>query len=203
MIYSKGIVYVTLLCFFVNKIKYNVLHLMQNMSSMNITILGHEIEGREKDYYSLTDIAKIYSKQRPSETIRTWLRNTQTVLFLEAWERLHNPDFNVDKFVAFRLAIQENHTTITMKRYMELGIGIVSKAGRYGGSFAHIEIALEFASWLDPNFKVYMFKTWIEMKTQSEQMNLDWHIDMLDRNTKENLNLLETLRATTKKVDKS
>ena len=105
---------------------------------------------RQDDYISLTDIAKIKDSDNPRYIIQNWLRNRNTIEFLGVWETLYNPDFNRVEFDAFRNQAGLNSFVMTPQKWIEAtqAIGIVSKAGRYGGTYAHKEIAFEFASWI-------------------------------------------------------
>lgn len=102
------------------------------------------------DYISLTDIAKIKDSDNPRYIIQNWLRNRNTIEFLGVWETLYNPDFNRVEFDAFKNQAGLNSFVMTPQKWIEAtqAIGIVSKAGRYGGTYAHKEIAFEFASWI-------------------------------------------------------
>lgn len=145
-------------------------------------------------YFSLTDIAKNIAERKPNQVIRDWLKNTNTLLFLEAWETVNSSkDVQMD---IFKLEAMRNDRKITIARYCELGgTGIFYSSGRYGGTYAHIEIALEFTSWLNPMFKAFFFKEWVRMKTiEVGKQNLNWHVHMLGRNVEEMANLLETLK---------
>ena len=115
--------------------------------------------GDTENYLSLTDIAKKRSA-RPAQTIFNWLRTRNTIEYLGAWEALHNPDFNVLEFEYFRNNAGLNSFTISASEWIEKtnAVGIKTKSGRYGGTYAHQEIALGFCYWLDPIFQVYVNK---------------------------------------------
>lgn len=118
-----------------------------------IKVLSHEITVasiKEEDYISLTDIARYKNQDRSDDLIRNWLRNRNTLEFLGIWEHLNNP--------GFRIQAGLNSFTLTPKQWIEKtgAIGIVSKAGRYGGTYAHKDIAFEFASWVSVEFKLYL-----------------------------------------------
>lgn len=131
---------------------------------------------REEDYISLTDIAK-YKSERSDDLIRNWLRNRNTIEFLGIWEQLNNPDFKPVEFDGFKKEAGLNSFSLTPKQWIEstAAIGIVSKAGRYGGSYAHKDIAFEFASWVSVEFKIYMIKEFQRLKEQ-EHKQLGWDI---------------------------
>ncbi len=104
----------------------------------------------EEDYISLTEIARHRDTERSDDLIRNWIRNQNTLEFLGIWEQTHNPDFNSVEFDGFRMQAGFNSFTLTPKQWIQRtqARGIVSRAGRYGGTFAHRDIAFEFASWL-------------------------------------------------------
>ena len=112
------------------------------------------------DFISLTDIAKLKDSDNPRYIIQNWLRNRNTIEFLGVWESLYNPEFNRVEFDAFRSQAGLNSFVMTPQKWIEAtgAIGIVSKAGRYGGTYAHKEIAFEFASWISVEFKLYLVK---------------------------------------------
>ncbi len=104
----------------------------------------------EKDYISLTDIARHRDAERSDYILQNWLRNRSTIEFIGLWEQLNNPSFNSIEFDGFKNLAGSNSFSLTPKRWIEAtnAIGIVSKTGRYGGTFAHKDIAFEFASWI-------------------------------------------------------
>lgn len=111
----------------------------------------------EHDYISLTDIARYKDAYATDDMIRNWLRNRNTIEFLGIWEQLNNPHFKPAEFDGFRKQAGLNSFTITPKQWIEktAAIGIVSRQGRYGGTFAHLDIALEFASWVSVEFTLW------------------------------------------------
>jgi hypothetical protein len=113
---------------------------------------------KRDDFLSLTDIAKIKDNDNPRYIIQNWLRNRNTIEFLGVWETLYNPNFNRVEFDAFRSQAGLNSFVMTPQKWVDAtgAIGIVSKAGRYGGTYAHKEIAFEFASWISVEFKLYL-----------------------------------------------
>lgn len=129
------------------------------------------------DFISLTDIAKIKDSDNPRYIIQNWLRNRNTIEFLGVWELLYNPEFNRVEFDAFRSQAGLNSFVMTPQKWVEAtnAIGIVSKAGRYGGTYAHKEIAFEFASWISVEFKLYLVKEFERLKTE-ELKQLGWDI---------------------------
>ncbi len=134
-------------------------------------------KGSEEDYICITDIAKHKDLSRSDDLIRNWLRNRNTLEFLGIWEQLNNPDFKSVEFDGFRMQAGLNSFTLTPKQWIEKtnATGIISKAGRYGGTYAHKDIAFEFAAWVSVEFKLYLIKEFQRLKEQ-EQKILDWDV---------------------------
>ena len=134
----------------------------------------------ENEYISLTDIARFRSSD-PRITIHSWLRNRDVVDFLGLWEALHNTDFKRSEFDTFKKDAGSNAFTFSIKKWTdEMGaVGIVSKSGRYGGGiFAHSDIAMEFASWISPEFKLYIVKDYQRLKSdESSRLSLNWNLN--------------------------
>jgi hypothetical protein len=132
---------------------------------------------KDEDYISLTDIARYKDSERTDYIIQNWLRNRNTVEFLGIWERLNNPDFKPIEFDGIRNQAGLNSFVLTAKRWTEAtgAIGITSKAGRYGGTYAHKDIAFEFASWVSVEFKLYLIKEFQRLK-EDERKTLGWDI---------------------------
>lgn len=151
------------------------------MAKTKITVQGLEIAIEHidtEDYISLTDIAK-QTERKPADSIADWLRNSATLRFLQTWEMLHNENFKVGQMQDFRLSATDNRKAISPKRYIEEtgAIGIISKSGRYGGTLAHADIAMEFCSWLSPEFKVYVIKEFKRLKAEeAERLGLSWSL---------------------------
>lgn len=145
-----------------------------------IEVLSQEINIRkynEEEYICITDIARYRHAERTDDLIRNWLRNRNTIEFLGLWEQLNNPDFNSVEFDGFRKQAGLNSFTLTPKQWIERtnAKGIISKAGRYGGTYTHKDIAFEFASWISVEFKLYLIKEFQRLKDQ-EQKQLGWDI---------------------------
>ncbi len=132
---------------------------------------------REEDYISLTDIAKHKNPDDPRFIIQNWMRTHFTIEFLGIWEQLNNPDFNRVKFEAVKNEAGSNAFVMTPTKWHKLtcAIGIISKAGRYGGTYAHKDIAFEFASWISAEFKLYLIKEFQRLK-ENELGKLEWNI---------------------------
>jgi hypothetical protein len=150
------------------------------MSSKKIEVKGTPItviSGREEDYLSLTDIARYKNSDHSDDLIRNWLRNRNTLEFVGIWEQLNNPAFNPVEFDGIRKQAGLNSFTLTPKQWIETtnAIGITSKAGRYGGTYAHKDIAFEFASWVSVEFKLYLIKEFQRLK-EAETQQLGWDI---------------------------
>ena len=145
-----------------------------------INVLNREVRFysvNEEDYISLTDIARYKDSKRTDYIIQNWLRNRNTIEFLGIWEHLNNPDFNPIEFDGIKKQAGLNSFILTAKRWTGLtgAIGIISKAGRYGGTYAHKDIAFEFASWISVEFKLYLIKEFQRLK-EYEQKQLGWDI---------------------------
>ncbi|MEL7530515.1 MAG: KilA-N domain-containing protein [Bacteroidota bacterium] len=151
------------------------------MAKQQINIDGLEISLKrvnEEDYISLTDMAKSRDNQRAAIVIQNWFRNSATVRFLIAWERQNNPDFKVSQMTDFKDFANDDRNAITAKRYIEMtgAIGIQSRSGRYGGTFAHVDIAFEFGSWLSPEFKLYLITEFKRLKEEEAiRINSGWN----------------------------
>jgi len=132
---------------------------------------------KDEDYISLTDIARYKNAEHTDDLIRNWLRNRNTLEFLGIWERLNNPGFNPVEFDGIKKQAGLNSFTLTPKQWIEAtaAIGIISKAGRYGGTYAHKDIAFEFASWVSVEFKLYLIKEFQRLK-EHERKTLGWDI---------------------------
>ena len=147
-----------------------------------ITAKGTEIVvitvGDENDYISLTDIAR-YKSDDPTATIQNWMRNKDVIEFLGLWEELNNPNFKPLEFEVFRNAAGANAFTLSPQKWIKAtnAIGISSKSGRYGGTFAHKDIAFEFASWISAEFKLYIIKDYQRLKTdENSRLALGWNL---------------------------
>ncbi len=133
----------------------------------------------ENDYISLTDMAKFKNHDRSDYIIQNWMRTRSTIEFIGLWEQLNNTNFNSIEFDGFRKDAGLNSFTLTPKNWINKtnAKGIVSKPGRYGGTFAHKDIAFEFASWLSPAFKLYLITEYQRLKgIESNKLNLEWNV---------------------------
>lgn len=133
----------------------------------------------EDEFISLTDMAKFRDSERTNYIIQNWMRTRNTIEFLGLWEQLRNTDFKSIEFDAFKNESGSNSFTLTPKKWIEStnAIGIISKSGRYGGTYAHKDIAFEFASWLSPTFKLYLITEYQRLKeVETNQYNLEWNV---------------------------
>ena len=133
----------------------------------------------EEDYICLTDMVR---GDEGSDHIRNWMRSRNTVEFIGLWETLHNPDFKGVEFDRFRKEAGLNSFNLTPKKWITAtnAIGIFSKSGRYGGTYAHKDLAFEFGSWISPMFKLLLLKEFQRLKEQeTNQYNLEWNVKRL------------------------
>ena len=131
------------------------------------------------DYISLTDIARFKDTSRSDYILQNWMRTKATIEFLGLWEHINNPEFNSIEFDGIRNEAGTNSFVLTPKRWISMtnAIGIKSKAGRYGGTFAHQDIAFEFASWISAEFKLFLIKEFQRLKQQEiEKQQIGWDI---------------------------
>ena len=154
------------------------------MAIVKSTINANGIEIRvnstdESDYISLTDIAKKRNPEFPADVIKNWMRSRSTIEFLGLWEKLNNPNFKLVEFDQFKQEAGTNSFVLPPQKWIDRtnAIGIISKSGRYGGTYAHTDIAFEFASWISPEFKLYIIKDYQRLKTdESHIKQIDWNI---------------------------
>jgi hypothetical protein len=132
------------------------------------------------DYISLTDIAKYRSPKDAFAIINNWMRSRSTIEFLGLWEELSNPGFKPLEFERFKTEAGSNYFLLSPQRWIEAtsAIGIVSKSGRYGGTYAHQDIAFEFASWISSEFKLYLIKEFRRLKEdENRRLSLAWNLN--------------------------
>lgn len=148
------------------------------MKNKEITALDQEIHINKDDYFSLTDIAKYKNPEDPRFVIQNWMRRIDTIQYIGLWEQLNNPNFNRVEFDTFRSEAGHNYFTMTPKKWIDgvNAIGIISKAGKYnGGTYAHKDIALQFASWISPEINLYIIKEFQRLKAD-EQKQIGWTV---------------------------
>ena len=132
------------------------------------------------DYISLTDIARYKNPYEPKDVVKNWLRLRDTIEFLGLWETIYNPNFKGVEFDPFRKEAGTNAFTLSPQRWIKKtnAIGIISKSGRNGGTFAHVDIALEFASWISPEFKLYIVQEYKRLKKEeNSRLSLNWNLN--------------------------
>jgi hypothetical protein len=150
------------------------------MKSTKMDVQGTEVtifHEKENDFISLTDMVR--NIENGLVLIEKWLRNKNTIEFLGIWEDIYNPHFNSPEFEGIKNQAGFNRFTLSVKQWAEKtnSKGIIAKVGRYGGTFAHKDIAFEFASWISPKFKLYLIKEFQRLKSEeSERKSLDWDI---------------------------
>lgn len=150
-----------------------------------INVAGTEIAvtstgNSNNDYISLTDMTKCF--EGGNALIEQWLRNKDTILFLGTWEKLYNPSFNSPEFEGIRNEAGSSSYYLSVKKWVSLtkAIGIKSTAGRYGGTFAHKDIAFEFGSWLSPEFKLYLIREYQRLKDdENSRLSLEWNVNRI------------------------
>ena len=148
-----------------------------------VTVQGTEISvltHRKDDYISLTDMAKYKNAEIPGTVISHWMSTVFSINYMGLWEKMNNPDFNLTGFREVKMLSSEPGFALSPKQWIERtnAIGIISKAGRYGGgTFAHRNIAFEFASWLSPEFKYYLISEFDRLKNEEVQrQSLEWNL---------------------------
>jgi len=146
-----------------------------NVQGTAVAILTH----KEDDYISLTDMAKFKNADATGLVISHWLSTRYTVEFMGIWEKINNPNFNVTDFSNIRNESGSHGYVLTSKQWIEKtnAIGIIAKPGRYGGTYAHRDIAFEFATWLSPEFKFYLITEFQRLKQEEqERLSLEWNL---------------------------
>ncbi|WP_343695507.1 KilA-N domain-containing protein [Flavobacterium sp.] len=146
-----------------------------NVQGINVVVF----EDNREDFMSLTDIARHRDNERSDYILQNWMRNRSTIEFIGLWEKFNNPDFNSIEFDGIKNMSGSNSFSLTPKRWIEAtnATGIISKTGRYGGTFAHKDIAFEFATWLSAEFKFYLIKEFQRLKEEENSTKkLDWNL---------------------------
>lgn len=149
----------------------------EQIQVQGISVSMRQING--SDYICLTDIARYKDTERSDYILQNWLRLRSTIEFIGLWEQLNNPQFNSIEFDGFKQGAGSNSFSLTPKRWIEAtgAIGLVSKAGRYGGTYAHKDIAFEFASWISAEFKLYLITEFQRLKEdESQRLQLGWNL---------------------------
>jgi KilA-N domain len=149
-----------------------------NVQGIEITILPQQGE----DYISLTDIAQKFNAEKPASLVENWIRNKDTIEFLEEWEVLYNPGFNVMQLHDIKKETGTNRFTISPTKWIQLtnATGIITKIGRHNsGTFAHSDIATNFCYWLSPKFQLYVIKEFQRLKQQEaeqQKLGMEWDV---------------------------
>ena len=148
------------------------------MANNEVVVKGIEIKFKsinKEKYISLTDLARYVNPKEPKIPIQTWMRNKDVLGYLGLWESIHNPSFKGIEFTTFEAAAGKNSFYLSPQRWIETtdAIGIISKSGNNGGTYAHSDIAFEFASWLSPEFKLYLITEFQRLK-KNEQKEIGW-----------------------------
>lgn len=146
------------------------------VNNLPINIISND---NENDFISLTDLAKYKNAEFPKDVIKNWMRSRSTIEFLGLWEMMHNPNFRADDFDKYKNDAGEHSFVMTPQKWIEStnAIGIVSRSGNGGGTYAHKDIAFEFASWLSPEFKLYVITDYQRLKSdESNKLSSTWNI---------------------------
>lgn len=147
-----------------------------NIQGVETTVVS---KGDEDDYISLTDIARKRNPEFPADVIKNWLRNRSTIEFIGLWEIMNNEDFKLVDFDQFKQDAGSNAFVLSPQKWITStnAIGIRSKSGRNGGTYAHKDIAFEFASWISPEFKLYIIKDYQRLKSdENNRLSLNWNL---------------------------
>ncbi len=150
---------------------------MKKISTQGFDIYTFQIN--DSDYISLTDIARYKNPLEPKDVVKNWMRNYSTIEFLGIWERIYNPHFKGVEFDSFKKEAGSNSFTLSPQLWIKRtnAIGLISRSGNGGGTFAHIDIAFEFATWISAEFKLYLVKEFQRLKAdENEKLALGWDI---------------------------
>ncbi len=145
------------------------------VKNLSISVLKIGVE----DFISLTDIARNKNAEEPKDVVKNWMRSRTTIEFLGLWEQLNNPGFKGVEFDSFLFEAGSNSFTLSPTKWIEAtnARGLISKAGNKGGTYAHRDIAFEFASWVNAGFKLYLIKEFQRLKEdENNRLNLEWNL---------------------------
>jgi hypothetical protein len=162
---------------------------MSLMKNKTISVKGSEItviSKHEEDYISLTDIARHKNSEEPKDIVKNWMRSKTTIEFLGLWEKLNNPDFKGVEFDSFMYQAGTNAFVLSPSKWIEStnAIGIISRIGNNGGTFAHRDIAFEFAAWISAEFKLYLLLEFQRLKkVENQSLRLEWNCHYTDEIT--------------------
>lgn len=152
------------------------------MKNKKIEVKGTEIviySKENEDYISLTDIARYKNQTAPKDVVKNWIRSRSTIEFIGLWEKIHNSDFKGVEFDSFMFQAGSNSFVLSPSKWIDTtgAIGIISKAGSGGGTFAHRDIAFEFASWISAEFKLFLILEFQKLKDEeNRRLRLDWNL---------------------------
>ena len=156
---------------------------MSKIKKEKISAKGFDIEvyteDFKNDYISLTDIAKYKNKEEPNVVVSNWMRNYNTIEYLGIWEQLNNPDFNPLEFEGYLKEAGSNAFTLSPQKWQKTtnAVGLFVKLGRYGGTYAHKDIAFKFASWISAEFELYIIKDYQRLKEdENSKLSLTWNL---------------------------
>lgn len=147
-----------------------------NADGVEIAVIS---TGGDDDFICLTDIARYRNPDEPKDVVKNWMRSRSTIEFLGLWETLNNPDFKGVEFDSFKNAAGSNAFTLSPQKWINAtnAIGLQSRSGNRGGTYAHKDIAFEFASWVSPEFKLYIIKDYQRLKEdENSRLSLDWNL---------------------------
>ena len=157
-----------------------------NIIKSELNVNGNKVEIiriNNTDYISLTDLARYADKDEPRLPIRDWMRSKEVISYLGLWESIHNLDFKGGEFDSFKNEAGSNKFKMSPQKWIREtnAVGIISKSGRYdGGTYAHPDIAFEFASWLSPEFKLYVIQEFQRLKkNETYHEKIEWHANRL------------------------
>jgi hypothetical protein len=148
-----------------------------NANGTEIAVIS---KGDTDDYISLTDIARYKNPEFPADVVKNWMRNRSTIEFLGLWEQLNNHRFKLVEFDQFKKEAGSNAFVLNPQKWIEStdAVGIISKSGRYGGTYAHKDIGFEFASWISAEFKLYIIKDYQRLKAdENSGISLEWNVN--------------------------
>ena len=154
----------------------------KNAVKMELNVINNKIKVirvSNIDYISLTDLARYANPEEPKIPIQTWMRNKDVVVYLGLWEKIHNKNFKGHEFTTFEYESGKNSFYMSPQRWIKEtnAIGIISKSGNNGGTFAHPDIAFEFASWISAEFKLYLVQEFERLKqNESYQNKINWSV---------------------------
>lgn len=148
---------------------------MKKINTQGLQI--YTFQKNENDYISLTDMARYKNSLEPKDVVKNWMRNYSTIEFLGIWESINNPNFKGVEFDSFKRHAGANSFTLSPRLWIEKtgAVGVISRSGNGGGTFAHKDIAFEFATWISAEFKLYLIKEFQRLKTEeTERLTLGW-----------------------------